>query len=96
MYLEDVVSDIIDLDDRRAALTEFGAEHRLESRAGGDQNNFVSVKEPALDSEAHVAQLLVVDELGVDASAARGHHGLLPDLLHILPAIASGENVGQQ
>jgi len=96
MYLENIVSDVVDLDNGRAALAEFRAEHGLEAWAGSDEDDFVRVEEPALDPEAHIAQLLVVDKLWVDASAARRHHGLLADFFDVLPAVASGENVGQQ
>ena len=39
MYLENIVSDVVDLDNGRAALAEFRAEHGLEAWAGSDEDD---------------------------------------------------------
>ena len=92
--LEDVVADVVDLDDGRVALAELGVEHALEARRGRDEDDLVRVEDAALDAELHVAQLGIVDELGVDARPAVQRR--VADLLDALAAVARGEDVSQQ
>lgn len=95
-YLEDVVSDIVNLDDGWTTLAELGAEHGLKAWTGGHQHDLVSVEKATLDAELHVAQLGVVHELGVNPRASRGQQRRIPDLLDVLPAVARGEDVREQ
>lgn len=84
----------MNLHDGRVAFAELGAQHLLEPRRRVHQNDLVGVEDPPLHPELDVGQLGVIDELGVDASAARD--GRVADLLDRLLAVAGGKDVGEQ
>ncbi len=64
--MEDIVTDIVDLQNGRRPLTEPRVEHRLEPRRGRDEDELVRIKYAILDPERDVAEFRIVDEFRVD------------------------------
>ena len=93
--LENVVTDIVDLENWWRSLAEPRVEHRLEPRRGRDEDEFVRVEYSILDSEGNVAQFRIVDEFRINPGLrlASGFRRL--DGLDRGSAVTSRENVGK-
>lgn len=92
--LKNIVSNIVDLNDRRIPLAELGTQHVAETWRGSDEDDFVPIENSAFDSKLHVAQFRVVDEFWVDSGAIWDRH--IPDGFYGLPTITRAEYVRQQ
>lgn len=65
-----MVSDVIDLYDGWVSFTEFTRKHTSEPGRRCNEDYLVSIENSALYAELNVRQFRVINELGVDSSAA--------------------------
>lgn len=68
--LEYMISDVVNLYNRRVSFAKLRTEHVAESWRSCDEDDLVSVEDAAFDSKLNVAQLRIVDKFGIDSSAA--------------------------